>query len=711
MKTRLILLSLLSLVACSAQETLTELVDPFLGTATLWEKEDLGYERHRKTRTWGAETFPGAALPNSMVQATPVTQYHSGSGYQYEDSTICAFAHSCKGHWNLCHLPMLPVRGDFTALDYASPFSHRREEAHPGYYRVYLERYGTDVELTVTPRCAFHRYTFVSPSDSAQLLLDLTRSNERVVDFGVERVDAHAFRGWQHTGETMYFYAVSDREVVGIRELRTPRPDGKGTARVWVVDFAENASGKGAQALNLRIGFSFSSCEKACGNLAREMAGKDFGQLRRAADRSWEELLSRIRVKGGSHRERALFYSNLYRSQLWPCLRSDCGEEKRYTDPSFWDDHRNKLILLGLLQPDVACDVVKSITERGEKNGGYMPTFFHGDHASTFVAGLWGRGIRDFDLDRAYRLLLKNATVPGRGGRRYLEEYLERGWISDKDSLGIPYWKEFKAGVHKTLEYAYDDYATALLARELGDTASERRLMARSRNYRHLFDASTGFWRGRNDRGEWLKDFDPYYPYFQHMWRESNAWNLLFYPPHDVPGLFSLYGSGAAASSRIEAKLDSLFSEPWRGYEVENLTGFIGQYCHGNQPGHHLPFVYSLIGKPRRSQEIIDACLDRFYDMGADRLAYAGMDDAGEMSSWYVLSALGLYTWSPADPEYLLTRPLFKQVVLDFPGRPRVTLCREAPGRKHRELKIGSFVPDSLLRQGGVFSCSFPDTL
>ena len=262
-----------------------------------------------------------------------------------------------------------------------------------------------------------------------------------------------------------------------------------------------------------------------------------------------------------------------------------------------------------------------------------MPTFFLGDHASTFVAGLWGRGIRDFDLERAYRLLLKNATVPGRGGRRYLKEYLERGWISDKDSVGIPYWKEFKAGVHKTLEYAYDDYATALLAREVGDTASEQILMERSRNYRHLFDASTGFWRGRNERGEWLKDFDPYYPYFQHMWRESNAWNLLFYPPHDVPGLFSLYGSGAAASSRIEAKLDSLFSEPWRGYEVENLTGFIGQYCHGNQPGHHLPFVYSLIGKPRRSQEIIDTCLDRFYDMGADRLAYAGMDDAGEMSS------------------------------------------------------------------------------
>ena len=739
----------------ASREKLTDYVNPMLGTATLWEAEDLGYQRERITRTWGAETFPGASLPNAMVQVTPVTQYHSGSGYQYEDTTICAFAHTSKGHWNLCHFPILPVRGAFDAVDYASAFSHEKESARPGYYQVYLDRYGVNVELTSTLRCAFHQYTFDEDALAAgpSVLLDLTRSNERVKDWAVRQAGTCAFSGFQQAGETIYFYAESDVPVRDIREMVTPYINKKGKpaeARVFVVSFGPESvssnpdSGLSAyspdswpRSLSLRIGFSFVSEEGAKENLKQELTGKSFAQVRQEADEVWEKQLSAIRVKGGSERQRGLFYSTLYRSLLWPCLRSDANGDYRdikgqqcnngfdyYTDPSFWDDHRNKLILLALLRPDVACDVVKSITDKGEKNNGYMPTFFHGDHAATFIMGLWSRGIRDFDLNRAYRLILKNATVPGKEGRRYMDEYLRRGWISDKDSLGIPYWKEYKAGAQKTLEYAYDDYAVAQVALAVGDTAQYKALMKQSLNYKNVFDPSTGFYRGRNDAGKWLKDFDPYYPFFQHMWREANAWNLLFYPPHDRKGLFSLYALGKGDSAKdshcgqpcetkegiIEQKLDSLFSEPWRGYEVENLTGFIGQYCHGNQPGHHLPFVYALIGKPEKSQRIIDEVLDRFYDMGADHLAYAGMDDAGEMSAWYVLAAIGLYTWSPADPEYLVTRPLFDEVCLDFPGRKPVVIRRTpvksgGKGTESDAIDIypGTFLPDSLLRKGGTF--------
>ncbi|MBQ7269225.1 MAG: GH92 family glycosyl hydrolase [Bacteroidales bacterium] len=733
---------LLALVSChpASREKLTDYVNPMLGTATLWEAEDLGYHRERVTRTWGAETFPGASLPNAMVQVTPVTKYHSGSGYQYEDTTICGFAHTSKGHWNLCHFPILPVQGAFDAVDYASAFSHEKESAHPGYYQVYLDRYGVNVELTGTLRCAFHQYTFdEGASTCPSVLLDLTRSNERVKDWAVRQAGTCAFSGFQQAGETIYFYAESDVPVQDIREVVTPYINKKGKpaeARVYVVSFEQDAvsdhpdSGRtacnpasGRRNLSLRIGFSFVSEEGAKENLRQELTGKTFAQVRQEADEVWEKQLSAIRVKGGSERQRGLFYSTLYRSLLWPCLRSDANGDYRdikgqkcnngfyyYTDPSFWDDHRNKLILLALLRPDVACDVVKSITDKGEKNNGYMPTFFHGDHAATFVAGLWSRGIRDFDLQRAYRLILKNATVPGKEGRRYMNEYLSRGWISDKDSVGIPYWKEYKAGAQKTLEYAYDDYAVAQVALAIGDTTQYEALMRQSLNYKNVFDPSTGFYRGRNAQGEWLKDFDPYYPYFQHMWREANAWNLLFYPPHDLQGLFSLYGPEGESSGIVEQKLDSLFSEPWRGYEVENLTGFIGQYCHGNQPGHHLPFVYALIGKPEKSQRIIDAILDRFYDMGADHLAYAGMDDAGEMSAWYVLAAIGLYTWSPADPEYLVTRPLFDEVELDFPGRKPVVIQKTPvkSGEKGTEsdaidIYPGTFLPDSLLRKGGTF--------
>ena len=746
---------LLALVSChpASRKKLTDYVNPMLGTATLWEAEDLGYHRERVTRTWGAETFPGASLPNAMVQATPVTQYHSGSGYQYEDTTICAFAHTSKGHWNLCHFPILPVCGTFDAVDYASAFSHENESARPGYYQVYLDRYGVNVELTSTRRCAFHQYTFdedasTIPSRQGEgalaagpsVLLDLTRSNERVRDRAVRQAGPCAFSGFQQTGETIYFYAESDAPIRDIREVVTPHINAKGKAaeaRVFVVSFGPgsltSATGPspGAQTLSLRIGFSFVSEAGAKENLRRELTGKSFVQVCQEADVLWEKQLSAIQIKGGSERQRGLFYSTLYRSLLWPCLRSDANGDYRdirgeicnngfdyYTDPSFWDDHRNKLILLALLRPDVACDIVKSITDKGEKSNGYMPTFFHGDHAATFIAGLWSRGIRDFDIRRAYRLILKNATVPGKGGRRYMDEYLFRGWISDKDSIGIPFWKEYKGGVQKTLEYAYDDYAVAQVALAVGDTANYERLMRQSRNYRNVFDASTGFYRGRNDKGEWLKDFDPYYPYFQHMWREANAWNLLFYPPHDLQGLFSLYRSQGEPEGDVEGwravveqKLDSLFSEPWRGYEVENMTGFIGQYCHGNQPGHHLPFVYALIGKPEKSQQIIDEVLDRFYDMGAEHQAYAGMDDAGEMSAWYVLTAIGLYTWSPADPEYLVTRPLFDEVHLDFPRRKPVVIRRTpvkswGKGTESDAIDIypGTFLPDSLLRKGGTFT-------
>jgi predicted alpha-1,2-mannosidase len=307
-----------------------------------------------------------------------------------------------------------------------------------------------------------------------------------------------------------------------------------------------------------------------------------------------------------------------------------------------------------------------------------MPTFFHGDHASVFVAGTYFRGIKGFDLKRAYRLLLKNATVPGRGGRPYLDEYMERGWIAEKDTTDVPTQDEYKAAVTKTVEYAYDDYAVALIAGELGDGENQRMLMKRTDNYKNLFDASTGFWRGRIDDGRWIEDFDPYYPYYAYMYREANAWQSLFFAPHDPEGMLALYPNHEA----VEKKLDSLFSEPWRGYEAHNMTGFIGNYCHGNQPDHSVPYTYYFIGKQEKAQAILDSIMNHYYDMGAERLAYAGMDDAGEMSSWYVFNAIGLYTYSPADPEYIISVPLFDKVKFALNGNTCFTITKRGHGKK-----------------------------
>ncbi len=690
MKKRVLNLLLIIFIttSCSTEKSLTHYVNPFLGTATLWEPEDLGYTRKIKERTWGAEVFPGSSLPNAMVQLSPITQFRSGAGYQYEDTVIYGFSHTNKGHWNLLHIPLLPVTGTINPSEYHSTFSHNNESATPGYYQVFLEKYGVNAELTSTLRCAYHKYTFPDNSNK-KLLADMTRANNRVSDWEIEKIDDKSFSGFQHADGKMYFYAVSNYGIDHIEQVKDSNHE------VSVVNFS---SKKDNAPLELKIGFSFVSVDNAKMNLEKEMLNKSFKEVRDEADTTWESLLSKIKVTGGTERQKGIFYSTLYRSFLWPVLRSDINGDftdergdivnegfHYYTDPSFWDDYRNKLVLLAMISPDVTTDVIKSITDKGEKRNGYMPTFFHGDHASVFVAGTYLRGIKDFDLERSYKLLLKNATVPGSGGRPYLEEYIENGWIAEKDTTNVPTWDEYKASVTKTVEYAYDDYATALVAKELGDEQNYKTLMGRTGNYKNLFDPSTGFWRGRIENGDWIEDFDPYYPYYAYMYREANAWQSLFFAPHDVEGMLALYPSKRA----VEQKLDSLYSEPWRGYEAHNMTGFIGNYCHGNQPSHSIPYTYYFIDKQEKAQHVLDSIMDRFYDMGADKLAYSGMDDAGEMSAWYVFNAIGLYTYSPADPEYIISVPLFDKVEFSLGHNKHFTIRKEGNGAKITDITYG----------------------
>lgn len=661
MNCRVLFIFLVLAAACPARATekLTDYVNPFLGTATLWDKKDIGYTPTH--RTWGGEVFPGASLPNAMVQLTPVTKFGSGSGYQYEDTDIFGFAHTCKGQWNLGHLPLLPATGEFSAEDYKSPYSHDKESARPGYYQVYLERYGIDAELTSTLRCAFHRYTF-KDGDRRTLIANLSKSNEEVRDWQIDQAGSSAFSGYQRTGETVYFYAVSSHEIERI-EFLGPSPN-----KLSAVQFNE-APGP----LELRIGLSFVSVANAKQNLEHEMLAKSFEQVRDEATAVWEALLGKIQVTGGTERQRGLFYSCLYRSFLWPALRSDVnGDFARrrggkanegydyYTTPSLWDDYRNKLVLMGMLSPDVTNNVIKSLIYRGEQRG-FMPTFFHGDHAAPFIAGSYLRGLRDYDVRSAFTLLLRNATAPN-PSRPHVMEYMEKGYVPEQDLPAPVLETQANAGVTKTLEYAYDDYAVALLAKELGEMDSYRMLMARTSNFKNVFDPATGLMRGRLADGRWIENFDPEFVFYEYMYREANAWQSSFFAPHDVDGLVGLHPSRAA----FEKKLDELFSTPFSGDEAYNMSVFLGQYCHGNQPDHNFPFLYTFIDKQEKSQAILNHIMEHFYDMGKDRLAYAGMDDAGEMSAWYVFTAMGIYPFSPADPEYVISVPLFDSVEIQL---------------------------------------------
>ena len=705
-KSFLLLITLGILASCADTKNLTKYANPFMGTTTLWEPKDLGYTPQGIKRAWGAEAFPGAALPNAMIQATPVTAFRSGSGYQYEDKVIYGFAHTSKGHWNLLHLPILPVTGDVAAERYESGYSHENESAHPGYYQVFLEKYGVNAEMTTTLRCAYYKFTF-RPEDGKKLLVDVSRTNNKVRDWSTDKDGEYGFSGNQNAEGNIRFHAQCNYKVSDIQILKD------GGHEVAVVSFADS---EGKEPLEVRIGFSFVSIDNAKENLEAEIADKTFAQIEKNADDIWNDLLSSIEVEGGTDHDRNMFYSTLYRAFLWPCLRSDVNGEYTdvkgnvikadfdyYTLPSFWDDYRNKLVLLEMVRPDVASDVIKTITDMGEKRNGYMPSFFHGDHASAFVAGAWLRGIHDFDLERAYKLILKNATVPGKGGRPYLDEYLANGWIAEKDTTNVPIWDEYKAAVTKTIEYAYDDYAVSLVAKELGDEQNYELMKAHSMNYKNLFDPSTGFWRGKIADGSWIKDFDPYHPYYAYMFREANAWESLFFAPHDPEGMIALYPSKEA----VEMKLDSLFSEPWRNYEAYNMTGFIGNYCHGNQPDHSVPYTYYFIDRQEKAQVILDSLMNHYYGMGKEGLAYAGMDDAGEMSSWYVFNAIGIYTYSPADPEYIVTVPLFEKTNFHLGNGKSFTIRREGNGRKITGIKCGDkevdgwFVSYDDLQNGG----------
>jgi len=677
-------LLLTAALSLKADKPLVSYVNPFLGTAPITNVADIGFVP--PWRVWAGLTFPGASVPNAMVQLSPITEWRSGAGYEYEDTNIYAFTHSNKGHWNLCHIPLLPISGEVSADDFGSPFSHKTESAAPGYYQVLLERYKINAELTSTLRCGYHKYTYPA-GQSKRLVVNLAVSNERVTDWRIEPDGDEAFQGYQDTRGKVFFYAKANHKISKIDKLKGRDRD------VPVVNFVD-ADGP----LEIKIGLSFTSQANAKLNLEKELARKSFAQVRQAATETWEALLSKIKVTGGTERQKGLFYSCLYRSFLWPALRSDVNGEfmdeggkvvrkdfDYYTIPSLWDDYRNKLVLLAMLSPKVTEDVIQSMIDRGEHTG-FMPIFFHGDHAAPFITGTYLRGIRGYNIKSAYSLLLTNAMVEQRrGARPHIAEYIAKGYVSTPVVEKPNVETKAKAGVTKTLEYAYDDYAIALLARELKDENTYATMMKRSYNYTNQFDPSTGLMRGRLDNGAWVTPFDPQFPYYEYMYREANAWQSSFFAPHDTEGLIKLYPSKDA----FEKQLDQLFTLPWNPNHIAmNINSFIGQYCHGNQPDHSFPYLYYWVGKPEKSQAILNEIMDRFYGMD-DGLTLCGMDDAGEMSSWYVFAAMGIYPYSPADDNYIVSVPLFDEVKMKL-GRKTLTIAKENAGSKITGITYGS---------------------
>tara|TARA_R110002051_G_scaffold324970_1_gene424889 strand:+ start:65675 stop:67834 length:2160 start_codon:yes stop_codon:yes gene_type:complete len=680
-------------------------VNPFLGTAPLTDPDFIGYTPPKDWRVWAGLVFPGSSVPNAMVQLSPMTEYRTGAGYEYEDTEILGFTHTNKGHWNLCNVPILPVSSK-NNYPFTSKFSHDKEKASPAYYEVFLEDFKVNVRLTSTLRTGFHEYTFENNEDR-KILFDLSKANNSVRNWEIKKVSDRHLEGFQDMGrDKIYFYVILSH---GINQLETLKQEKGGYAMVHLNDGNNDP-------ISLKIGLSFVSSLNAAENLKIEIGDRTFDEIHSEGVAEWRKLLSRIEVAGGTEKEKTLFYSSLYRSFLWPALRSDQNGQftdeagnvqsknfKYYTIPSLWDTYRNKDVLLGMLEPERTGDIIQSLIDRGNIKG-FMPTFFHGDHAAPFIASSYFKGIKNYDINKAYELLLNNAYKEG-GTRPHIKEYIESGYISEPVVENPKTETVTSAGVSKTLEFAHDDYALALLAKELGDMEHYSDLMKRSKNYKNVFDTKSNFMRGRLKNGNYVDPFDSEYPYYEYMYREANAWQVSFYVPHDMPGLVDLYGGNKA----FENKLDSLFTLPWNPNHIaRNISGFLGQYCHGNQPDHEAPFSYYFVNKPEKSQNIIDTLLKEYYGVGEHGLALSGMDDAGEMSSWYVFSALGLYPLSVADNEYLISIPVFDAVKWKLNNGKELLIKTDGKSRRLKDINVnnkeldGFFAPYDLFENGGT---------
>lgn len=674
-----------------AQKQPVDYVNPFLGTTVLTNSAELGYVA--PWRTWNGLNAPAATVPFGMVKAVPITTYGSGSGYEYEVNTIKAFAQTSDTQWGKQNIPIMPLGGNsFTADDFASKYSHSNESAHPGYYQVFLERYNINAELTATRRCAYYRFTYRDGQEK-KLAFDLVHAGGGSSSWDLQQAGDNSVSGRQGG---LYFYAVMNHRIKSIDLYkRNPNPSsirrsgqGPGDQRtvsgkidVPVISFKEEN-----MPLEVKIALSHTSIAAAKHNLEIEIADKSFNKIHKEADKSWEAILNKIQVTGGTEREKELFYSCLFRQFWFPCITSDAGAEfKNMESPALWDVFRTQLVLLDMLLPEVSNDIINSML-RSSARSGFLPTSFHGDFASAYITGSYLRGVRGYDIQKAFGYMLNNAnTADGNRARPHNKEYLALGYVPEVNIAHPVTETKSTAGTTKTLEYAYSDYSIAQLARALGNTNVYNQMMTRSQNYKNVFDPETELMRGRLADGTWYSPFDTFYPYYEFMYREANAWQASFFVPQDPQGLISLYKSPAD----FEQKLDNLFTIPWKGYAVENLSCFLGQFCMGNQPDFNYPYLYYFVNKQEKSQAILTKLLSHYFGMGPEGLALPGMDDQGSMTGWYVFNAMGIFPYSPADPEYIVSVPLFDKIAITLGNGKTFRIVKKGKGTNIYKITIG----------------------
>jgi len=660
-------------------------------------------------------TFPGATVPFGMIQLSPDTAmpdfrhaYKWAAGYQYGDPTILGFSHthfSGSGHSDLGDVLVMPVAGeaklepgeaDKPGSGYRSRFSHASEVARAGYYAVTLEDYGVRAELTAGRRVGWHRYTFPAGKD-AHVLLDLRPS---IYDYPGKvlwaslRVHAdgtvtgcRTTRGWAPGRELCFAMRFSqpmvsrelyDRESdAPYKGFRGPgnqpqdRDAQNGRALLGVFDF-----GALKQPLVAKVAISTVSEANAVANLDADGRGFDFDARRAEATAAWNKALASIDVDAPAT-QRTQFYTALYHAMLSPTLSMDSNGEYRgpdhqvhkadgfsfYSTWSLWDVYRAQQPLMVLLRPDLSSDFVNSLVAAREASPfGILPVWAYqgletwcmiGYHAVPVIADAYVKGVRGFDAGRALEAMVASATYGPYGD---LADYMKLGYV--------PIDRE-PEGASKTLEYAYDDWSLAQMAKAMGQTKTAAEFERRAGNWKNAWDAATGYMRARKSDGKFREPFDPAAAGYGSDYTEGNAFQYSWYVPQDVAGLIGAMGGDA----RFVQKLDAVFDarvDPAHFKNVEDITGLIGWYAHGNEPSHHLAYLYDYAGAAWKTQERLKRIMDSQYAPRPDGLA--GNDDLGQMSAWYVFTALGFYPVAPGSDQYAIGRPFLPRAVLHLAG-------------------------------------------
>ncbi|MDF9829376.1 GH92 family glycosyl hydrolase [Parabacteroides sp. PF5-6] len=669
---------LLGVISCIQEEKKPiDYVDPFIGT---------GFHGH---------TYPGATAPYGAVQLSPDTRkgnWDACSGYHYSDSTIIGFSHthlSGTGCIDLGDILFHPTTRDLNPTNNGSvfeplSFSHKDEKASPGYYSVYFPEEGIRAELTATTYTGVHRYTY-DKGKKQHLIIDLAHllENEVIDMVAVHQTASNEISGMRRTqgwtpNQYIYFVAqfssdFQDVTFMSDGEIQLPATDSDSQNRQVLLSFGTSDG----TPIVAKVGISIVSEDNARQNMQEDTRDFNFDVIHAETRSAWENALSDITVEGGSEADLKIFYTAQYHTKIIPNIVSDRNGQYRrhdmaiaqaspgseqYSTFSIWDTFRAWNPLMTLVNPELVNAMIRSFLEV-YKTTGELPIWplsagetgtMIGYHSVSVIADAYRKGIRDYDVELAFEAMKRSSDINSKGS----DYYVKYGFIPSNIK---------RESVSCLLEYAYDDWCIAQMAKELGKDTDYETYKQRALSYIHVFDGYTRFFRGKRMDGNWDNSFNPFEP--GRAYTEATAWQYRFFVPHDVNGMIQLFGG----KEEFTAQLDSLFLvESAVEGEMVDITGLIGQYAHGNEPSHHMAYLYNYVGQPWKTQEMTRRILKEMYLPTPEGII--GNEDCGQMSAWYVFSSLGFYPVCPGTGEFVFTAPLFKKATIRLANGKRLTI-------------------------------------